>query len=127
MRSDENILGLIAGADLVIYDSTYTDEEFPKRVSWGHSTWEEGVRLCRRAGSKKLGIFHHDPDHDDVYMAKVAKEAKDMCEAYRATLVEGPVDGNGYRTYTIDDRSTTAELFAVLAVAMIVELLRLSA
>ena len=28
-RPDENVLGLIAGADLVIYDSTYTDDELP--------------------------------------------------------------------------------------------------
>ncbi len=44
---DQNVLGLIAGADLVIYDSTYTDDEFPTKIGWGHSTWQEGVRLCR--------------------------------------------------------------------------------
>jgi phosphoribosyl 1,2-cyclic phosphodiesterase len=77
-RPDENILHLIDGADLVIYDSTYTDDEFPKRISWGHSTWQEAVRLCRRANVKKLAIFHHDPDHDDTFMAKVNKEAQEL-------------------------------------------------
>ena len=48
-RPDERILGLVAGADLVIYDSTYTDAEFPARVGWGHSTWQEGLRLVRRS------------------------------------------------------------------------------
>jgi phosphoribosyl 1,2-cyclic phosphodiesterase len=76
-KPDENILGLIEGADLVIYDSTYTDAEFPKRVSWGHSTWQEGVRLCQKVKVKQLGIFHHDPDHDDTFMAKVNKEAQE--------------------------------------------------
>jgi phosphoribosyl 1,2-cyclic phosphodiesterase len=73
---DENILELIAGADIVIYDSTYTDDEFPAHVGWGHSTWQEGVRLCQQAGAKKLAIFHHDPDHEDDFMAKVEEEAK---------------------------------------------------
>ena len=59
-KPDENILKLIEGTDLVIYDSTYTDEEFPSKVGWGHSTWEEGVRLCKEAGAKNLAIFHHD-------------------------------------------------------------------
>ena len=50
-RPDENVLALIAGADLVIYDSTYTDTEFPARVGWGHSTWQEGLRLVQPGGS----------------------------------------------------------------------------
>jgi phosphoribosyl 1,2-cyclic phosphodiesterase len=60
----------------VVYDSTYTDEEFPKHIGWGHSTWQEGVRLCTSANVKRLAIFHHDPYHDDDFMDQVAKDAK---------------------------------------------------
>ena len=74
-KLDENILGLIEGADIVLYDSTYTQEEFTTRIGWGHSTWNEGVKLCRAAGVKRLGIFHHDPDHDDVFMDQLARDA----------------------------------------------------
>lgn len=73
---DQNILDLIAGADYVIYDSSYTDEEFPNFVGWGHSTWQEGVRLCEKAGAGKLVIFHHDPNHDDSFMDGVAEAAE---------------------------------------------------
>lgn len=72
---DDNVLGLIEGADLVIYDSTYTEEEFPDHIGWGHSTWNEGMRLCRMAGVKKFAIFHHEPDHDDAFMENLEKEA----------------------------------------------------
>ena len=75
-KPDQNILGLIEGADAVIYDSTYTEEEFPNRIGWGHSTWNEGMRLCQAAGAKRLAIFHHDPDHNDDFMDKLAAEAK---------------------------------------------------
>ena len=75
-ESNRHILGLIAGADLVIYDSTYTDDEFPAKVGWGHSTWQEGVRLAQAAGVKRLVIFHHDPDHDDRQMAAIEAEAQ---------------------------------------------------
>ena len=77
-KPDQNILGLIEGADLVLYDSTYSDEEFPTKVGWGHSTWQEGIRLCRAAGARRLGIFHHDPDHDDAHMRGVASAAKEV-------------------------------------------------
>ncbi|WP_373085119.1 MBL fold metallo-hydrolase [Sneathiella sp.] len=73
---DKNILDLIEGADLVIYDATYTDEEYPKFAGWGHSTWQEGVRLCKAANVGQLAIFHHDPSHNDDFMDEVAKNAK---------------------------------------------------
>jgi phosphoribosyl 1,2-cyclic phosphodiesterase len=72
---DKNVLGLIAGADTVIYDCMYTDEEYAKSyVGWGHSTWQEAVRLCKSAGVKKLVVFHHDPDHDDDKLDAIARD-----------------------------------------------------
>lgn len=72
---DVNILALIQRADMMIYDATYTDAEFPQHKDWGHSTWQEGVRLADAAGVRTLVIFHHDPGHDDVFMDRVAAEA----------------------------------------------------
>jgi phosphoribosyl 1,2-cyclic phosphodiesterase len=72
---DQRVLALIEGADLVIYDCTYTDEEFPPKIGWGHSTWQEAVRLCRQAHVKKLAIFHHDPSHEDPAMAEIERQA----------------------------------------------------
>lgn len=76
-RPDENILALIEGADLVIYDCTYTEEEFPGKLGWGHSTWEEGVKLCQMANAKMLAIFHHDPEHEDDFMEELEVSARE--------------------------------------------------
>lgn len=73
---DQTVLGLIAGADLVVYDSTYDDKEFPSHIGWGHSTWQEGIRLADTAKVKKLVIFHHDPGHDDATMDRIAAAAE---------------------------------------------------
>jgi phosphoribosyl 1,2-cyclic phosphodiesterase len=72
---DPNVLALIEGAEVMIYDASYTDAEFPTHKDWGHSTWEEGVRLADAADVKTLVIFHHDPGHDDDFMDQVAAEA----------------------------------------------------
>lgn len=77
-KLDADILTLIHGANLVIYDSTYTDQEFFRYAGWGHSTWQQGVRLCQAAEVDQLAIFHHDPDHDDNIMDRIAEEAHDM-------------------------------------------------
>ena len=74
---DRNILGLIEGADLVIYDCMYTDAEYAQgHAGWGHSTWQEAVRLCRAAGARRLAVFHHDPDHDDDMLDAIAGEVE---------------------------------------------------
>ena len=66
----------VQGADLAIYDCTYTDAEFPNFINWGHSTWQEGVRLSDQAGVKTLVIFHHDPNHADDHMDQISEEAE---------------------------------------------------
>ncbi|MSQ89381.1 MAG: MBL fold metallo-hydrolase [Betaproteobacteria bacterium] len=72
---DRKVLALIEGADILIYDCMYTDEEYAKSyVGWGHSTWQEGVRLCQTAGVKKLVVFHHDPEHDDAQLDAIGRE-----------------------------------------------------
>ncbi|HTW53411.1 MAG TPA: MBL fold metallo-hydrolase [Stellaceae bacterium] len=73
--SDRNVLKLMHRADVAIYDSTYTDEEYPKHRGWGHSTWEEGVRLAKEAHCKQLVIFHHDPNHTDAMLDQIAADA----------------------------------------------------
>lgn len=75
-KRDRRIVRLIHGADLVIYDSTYSDEEYPKYRGYGHSTWQEGVRLADAAAAKTLVIFHHDPNHDDDRMDGIAAAAE---------------------------------------------------
>jgi len=73
---DPAILALAKDAALVILDTTYTDAELPSHVGWGHSSWQQGIRLATQAGAKRLCLFHHDPDHDDAFMDAVARDAE---------------------------------------------------
>ncbi len=73
---DERILTLVKDADVMVYDATYTDNEYPRFRGWGHSTWQEGMRLAEKAGVKRLVIFHHDPSHDDATMDAIAEGAE---------------------------------------------------
>jgi phosphoribosyl 1,2-cyclic phosphodiesterase len=81
-RVDGEILTLIKDVDLLIYDCTYTEEEYHhpqmNRIGWGHSTWQEAVKLSQIAGVKQLAIFHHDPSHDDDFMDRVGVQAQSV-------------------------------------------------
>ncbi|MEX2618451.1 MAG: MBL fold metallo-hydrolase [Alphaproteobacteria bacterium] len=74
-RIDDNIAALVRDADIMIYDATYTDEEYPRFKGFGHSTWQEGAKLADAARVKTLVIFHHDPNHNDDFMDEVARQA----------------------------------------------------
>ena len=47
---DPALLALTKDAALVILDTTYTDEELPSHVGWGHSSWQQGIRLANACG-----------------------------------------------------------------------------
>jgi phosphoribosyl 1,2-cyclic phosphodiesterase len=76
---DQNVLWLARNADIMIYDATYTDEEYHSTVTskagWGHSTWQEAVKVAQAANVKKLFIFHHDPLHNDDFLDHVGEQA----------------------------------------------------
>jgi len=62
---DGRLIDFIRGANLFIYDSTYDDRQFDRHVGWGHSTWQEGVRLADAAGVETLALYHHDHNCTD--------------------------------------------------------------
>ena len=72
---DAAVLGLIENADLVIYDCTYVEEEMPFRRGFGHSTWQQGVKLCEAAGASSLALFHHDPARTDAELGIIERRA----------------------------------------------------
>ena len=76
-KRDKELVSLARDADLVVYDTTFTEQEIVSRAGWGHSTWERGVRLADQAGAKQLCLFHHDPSHDDDFMETLAVQAND--------------------------------------------------
>lgn len=89
-KLDETLVAFLKGADVFMYDSTYDDDEWLKYKGWGHSTWQECVRLGEAAGVKQIVAFHHNPDADDAELDKRAKAIKKMSKHARLA-VEGDV------------------------------------
>jgi len=82
---DKNVRQLAEGADVLIYDAQYLPEEYEaKKRGWGHSHWREAVNIVMESGAKELVLFHHDPDHDDVLVDNVVKQAREHYPKVRA-------------------------------------------
>lgn len=79
---NQKLINFLKDADVLIYDSTYDDDNFRNYIGWGHSTWQEAVRLTKDCNIKKLFIFHHNPEHDDIKMDEIQKKCRNMNENY---------------------------------------------
>lgn len=87
---DPKLKSFVKDADLVIYDSNYSDEEYPQFVGYGHSTWQEAIKLMEASRAKKLVLFHHDKSRSDDEMEKIENQARECfpnCIAAREGLV----------------------------------------
>ena len=67
---------LARDVDLLIHDCQYRDDEYPEHVGWGHSGLSDTLSFARRAGARRLLLFHHDPLHDDELLDDLRAEAK---------------------------------------------------
>ncbi len=78
---DESVVNLARDADVLIYDAMYTDDEYhnPKssKVGWGHSTWQEAIKVAKAAGVRRVVIFHHEPTHSDDFLDRMAEKVKE--------------------------------------------------
>jgi len=82
---DAAIRRLAREADILIYDAQYSPAILDERRGWGHSSWQEGVRVAREAGAKTLLLFHHDPDAEDSRVDAYARLArKDWSDTWAA-------------------------------------------
>jgi phosphoribosyl 1,2-cyclic phosphodiesterase len=73
---DQNVVELAREADAFAYDSAYIPKEFENKKGWGHSTWQEGVRIAKVAKAKRFVIFHHEPTHTDRMMTEILKDTR---------------------------------------------------
>lgn len=74
---DYGLADFARGADHIIYDATYTPEEYENgKRGWGHSTWLEGTRLARAAGAGHLVLSHLNPDHSDGIVEAILESAR---------------------------------------------------
>ncbi|MBW1721734.1 MAG: MBL fold metallo-hydrolase [Deltaproteobacteria bacterium] len=77
VAAEENrrIERFFAGADLLIHDTQYTEEEYrASKVGWGHTSFEHAIAAAKRAKVKRLALFHHEPLRTDRQIDELARK-----------------------------------------------------
>jgi len=75
-EGDRRHAKFMADADLVIHDAQYTPDEYPSKKTWGHSSYDYVVQIAAAAGVRRLALTHHDPSHDDAFVADIERKAR---------------------------------------------------
>ena len=76
---------LACGAELLIHDCQYTDDEYPDHIGWGHSPLTDALTFARRTEVDRLMLFHHDPLHSDRFLDRFHASAVDRWVALGGT------------------------------------------
>ena len=95
----DGIVRLCEGADLVIYDTMFTPEDYQRIPHYGHSRPSDALDICRESGAKRLCLFHHAPERSDgevdailadtrLQAAAAGIEGLDILAAYEGLTVE---------------------------------------
>lgn len=74
------------GADLLFHDAEYTEAEYKKQISWGHSTYKDAVQLAIDAGVKRLGLFHINAERSDSDMDAIVDECNAIISEKNVSL-----------------------------------------
>jgi phosphoribosyl 1,2-cyclic phosphodiesterase len=76
--SDRRLAAFAKGADLLIHDAQYSEEDYAQKQGYGHSTPQMACELARVAGAKQLALFHHDPGYDDESVHDLEEQAQGL-------------------------------------------------
>ena len=72
---------LAEGVDLLLHDAQYSEEEYPQRVGWGHSSVADAVAFSKAVEAKRLLLFHHEPLHNDGSLDVLEDRARELAGA----------------------------------------------
>jgi phosphoribosyl 1,2-cyclic phosphodiesterase len=91
---DERMAEFFEGADILILDSQYDQQEYKSHNHWGHACVDDAVSLALKAKVKTLFLFHHDPDHSDDKISALVEHARQLVRRQGAELnVEAAREG----------------------------------
>ena len=67
---------LAEGADVLLHDAQYSDDEYEHHVGWGHSAIGHVIAFAQKAQVQNLVLFHHDPYHHDGELEALVATAR---------------------------------------------------
>lgn len=92
---NQKLITFIKDADILVIDSTYSDEEYKTKIHWGHSCISAVVKAAHTAGVRLMCLYHHDPDQFDTDIDNKLRTAEaELKKLQSTTRVIAPAEGD---------------------------------
>jgi len=62
----QELIGFLKDVDILVHEAQYANEEYTKKIGWGHTCLSNACALVKLTGPKRWVVTHHDPEHDDT-------------------------------------------------------------
>ncbi len=93
-----DFIRFVEGCDLLIHDAQYLPSDLPERLGWGHSCYEEVVKLAQQARVRNLILTHHDPSRSDTAVKEIVEQARELAGAHNyPEFIDAAREGASYR------------------------------
>jgi ribonuclease Z len=91
-RLCDNAVALARGADLVVCESTFVDDEAELAAAYGHLTARQAALVAREAGATRLVLAHFSQRHPDaaVYVEEARRVHDDVIAARDGVTIAMP-------------------------------------
>ena len=75
--AEKRLIELAKGADIILYDGQFKDDEAEKLKGFGHSTPGKGLEIKNKSKAKRLVIVHHGADRSDEDLLAMERELRE--------------------------------------------------
>jgi phosphoribosyl 1,2-cyclic phosphodiesterase len=82
----QDYLQFSRGADLLFHDAEFDEEEYAKTRGWGHSVYNDALKLALDASVKKLGLFHHNQERFDAGIDAIVAKCRTEITGQKSAL-----------------------------------------
>jgi ribonuclease BN (tRNA processing enzyme) len=83
----DGVVRLCEGADLVIYDTMFTPDDYLKLPHYGHSRPSDALDICRDAGARRLALFHHAPERSDAEVDEILNATRTAAQTAGLSVI----------------------------------------
>ena len=66
------------GADVLLHDAQYFEDEYEQRIGWGHSSVSDTIAYAEALQVGRLVLFHHEPHHSDEVLLGLEDRAQEL-------------------------------------------------
>ena len=82
----DQLVDFIRGANVLVHDATYTNDEYADHRGWGHSTYDDALELAIDGRVETLVLFHHKPERTDDDLDAYTAACRDAAAARGSRL-----------------------------------------